>query len=78
MNDKYLSQFYKREGHVNLAADIEELRLNQAIALMQQDEATLADICTACGYASLNSFYKAFRRVYGVSPSAYRQNMKPS
>ena len=78
MNDKYLSQFYKREGHVNLASDIEELRLNQAIALMQQDEATLADICTACGYASLNSFYKAFRRVYGVSPSAYRQNMKPS
>lgn len=76
MNDKYLSQFYKKEGHINLAAEIEELRLNQAIALMKNDDATLAEICSDCGYASLNSFYKAFRRVYAVSPSTYRQSLK--
>ena len=36
----------------------------------------LGDICNQCGYANMNSFYKAFRRVHGVSPSAYRSNMK--
>ena len=30
--------------------------------------ATIADIAFACGFNSLSSFYRAFRRVYGACP----------
>jgi AraC-like DNA-binding protein len=30
--------------------------------------ATIADIAYACGFNSLSSFYRAFRRVYGACP----------
>lgn len=78
MNEKYLSQLYKKEGNLNLAAEIEELRLKRAIELMAQPELSLAEICESCGYGSLNSFYKAFKRVYAVSPSNFRKTLNQS
>lgn len=78
MNEKYLSQLYKKEGNLNLAAEIEELRLKRATELMANPDLSLAEICESCGYGSLNSFYKAFKRVYAVSPSSFRKTMYQS
>jgi len=72
LSDKYLSFLYKKNGGVNLAAEIENLRLNYAVELMEDDSKSLADISLASGYSNSNSFYKAFKRVYGLSPSQYR------
>ena len=33
----------------------------------------ITDIVAECGYTTLNSFYKAFRRNFGVSPSTMRK-----
>lgn len=76
MNEKYLSQLYKKESGVNLTAEIEELRLKHAVYLMADTEAPLTEIYALCGYGSLNSFYKAFKRVYALSPSIYRKGLK--
>lgn len=72
INDKYLSQFYKKEGGTNLASDIEQLRMKKAAELILTTDNTQAEISEACGYSSLNSFYRAFKRFYAVSPGAYR------
>jgi AraC-like DNA-binding protein len=49
----------------------------QAMLSRPDNEATIADIAFECGFNSLSSFYRAFRRVYGACPrengrSAYK------
>ena len=34
---------------------------------------SIKDIVTLCGYLNSNTFFKAFKRTFGVSPSEYRR-----
>ena len=49
--------------------------MDKIIEYMQETNLPISDICIRCGYSSSNSFYKAFKRIYGVSPNAYRQQL---
>lgn len=51
---------------------VEAKRMKMAQALVEDSAQPLSDIVTACGYSSSNSFYKAFRSTFGMSPSAMR------
>ena len=37
-------------------------------------ELTINEICSACGYSSLSTFFSVFRRYVGGTPLEYRQN----
>ena len=49
---------------------VQRRRLTACHAMLSRPEnaATIADIAFACGFNSLSSFYRAFRRVYGACP----------
>jgi len=47
-------------------------RMNEAVALMNQG-LTLEEIAARVGYASAKSFSGAFKRRFGLSPQAYRE-----
>ena len=47
-------------------------RLERAATLLRTTDWSVARICTAVGLSSIGSFTTSFRRVYGVSPTAYR------
>jgi AraC-like DNA-binding protein len=49
---------------------VQRRRLHACYTLLCRPGAsqTIADIAFACGFNSLSSFYRAFRRVYGVNP----------
>ena len=51
---------------------VEDLRIKQAIKLLDESDSPVNNIAINCGFNSLNSFYRAFKRVYGISPTAYR------
>ncbi len=55
---------------------LEMLRMNLACDLVCNSNDTVSQIAKQCGYVSDNTFYKAFRRKYGISPSAMRENRK--
>ena len=48
------------------------LRMNRARQLVLKGDMTLSDILLTCGYTSRNTFYKAFKRSFGMSPSELR------
>ncbi|GDY11923.1 hypothetical protein LBMAG53_08010 [Planctomycetota bacterium] len=56
------------------AAWRERERLMQAGRLLTMGESPLKSISTACGYGSVSSLVRAFRRRVGVTPSEFRQN----
>jgi len=52
-------------------------RLERAAALLRNTDHSVAEICFEVGLASVGSFTTSFRRVYGVTPTAYRAEHPP-
>jgi AraC-like DNA-binding protein len=53
-------------------------RLERAAALLRDTDRSVAEICFMVGLRSVGSFTTSFRRVYGVSPAAYRAAHPPA
>ncbi len=65
---------YKRKKGETVFETILSLRLQRAEELMEDREKNLKDICDACGFGSLESMYRAFKKKYGMSPGQFRTN----
>ncbi len=53
-------------------------RLERASALLRNTDRTVTEICFDVGLAGVGSFVTSFRRVYGVTPLAYRATFPPA
>jgi AraC-like DNA-binding protein len=53
-------------------------RMNMARELITRTDQPINQIMVQCGYTSLNTFYKAFKRRYGMSPTAMRESKHPT
>jgi len=58
---------------MTLAAYIDERRLALAARMLTESQLSISEISNRCGYGSVNSFYKAFKRRHGVAPSAMQR-----
>lgn len=48
-------------------------RMERAKAMLRTGGRPVTEVCLAVGFTSLGSFSAQFRRIVGVSPSAYRE-----
>lgn len=71
--EKYFSRFFKEQTGENFSSHLEQVRMEKAKELLSQSRYTIADIAQRVGYININTFYKAFKRVHGVSPRFFRQ-----
>ncbi len=69
----HLSQILNQELAASFYTFINRLRVQHARALLESTGRTVLDIAYASGYNNKASFYKAFRDIAGMTPSAYRQ-----
>ena len=53
-------------------------RLERAAALLRTSDWPVTHICFAVGWNSVGSFTTSFRRVFGLTPSAYRSAYPPA
>lgn len=53
-------------------------RMERAAALLRTTDRSVADICLSVGLQSIGSFTTAFKRIWGVSPTAYRERFPPA
>lgn len=60
------------------SAYIEEMRMKKARQMLIETNLIVQDIAQECGYASPNSFYKAYRRFYGETPLSVRNGGAPN
>lgn len=77
ISKKYVSQFLKDQTGKSYNEYLEELRLNHAMTLLQTSDLSITEIASSCGFSTQNTFYKAFRRRYDLSPSAVRRSKMP-
>ncbi|WP_135551349.1 helix-turn-helix domain-containing protein [Paenibacillus cymbidii] len=72
ISEVYLSQFFKEQTGENFSAYMENIRMNAARELLLSDQLTVDDVAKQVGYLNTNTFYKAFKRVEGISPGKFR------
>jgi len=53
-------------------------RLERAKAMLRAPDARVLDVAVACGFKTQQHFAQAFRDVWGVSPTEYRQDLVDS
>lgn len=73
--EKYISQLFKEVTGVNFSDYLIKVRMDQAMILLKDSRYTVDEIAMRVGYNSSHSFRRAFKRLIGVSPSAYRQSI---
>ena len=70
---KYLHRVFHEYTGKSVCDYLEEKRMQRARSLLEQGDANISQISEQCGFRSLNTFYKAFKRVNGLSPSEFRK-----
>ena len=72
----HLSNLLNSHGKMSFADFINKCRLNEALIYLQdksKQRKNMETIALECGFGSPSSFYRAFYKVYSISPNAYRK-----
>lgn len=76
LSDRAIVQILKKTTGDNFSNYLSKIRLAKAQDLLQNTNIPISEVAVASGFDSANSLYKAFKKVFGVSPSVYRENRK--
>ncbi len=72
--EKYLYQFWKEQTGETFAAWLLRLRIDRAKQYLEQTDYSNEQIALLTGFASLNTFYRNFQKLAGVTPKKYKEN----
>ncbi|NLJ97449.1 MAG: helix-turn-helix transcriptional regulator [Clostridiales bacterium] len=75
-SESYFSQFFKEYTNQNFSTYLEKYRINKAKELICENKYDLENISCMVGYNNSNTFRRAFKRVEGITPSAYKENAR--
>lgn len=76
ISESYFSYLFKAETGRNFSEYLEELRMQQAMHLLKETDTPLSELYSHLGYSNANSFRRAFKKVYGSSPKAFRRTVE--
>ena len=77
LNKYHIAHLFQENAGLSLHQYITKQRLDACCDAMCSG-ANLAGCCAQFGFENYSSFYRAFRKEYGVSPSDYRISLLPS
>lgn len=69
---RQLQRVFTEHAGQGFRSYLRQLRLTNAAELLVGTDLSVGEIADAVGYGDASQFTKAFRRVYGTSPSRYR------
>jgi transcriptional regulator GlxA family with amidase domain len=73
MSPRNFARAFKREVGMTPAAYVEALRVERARALLETAGENVEQVARRCGFGTVETMRRVFRRRLGVSPSDYRQ-----
>jgi len=72
---QHFCEVFKRHTGLTFTRYLNRVRVEKAKALLQNSSQRIAEIVFVCGFGSVASFNRAFKRVVGVAPGAYRASL---
>lgn len=76
VSERQLTRIFKTELGTTPSAYIESARVELARHQLESGDATLERIATACGFGTVDTLVRAFRRRLGTTPTDYRQRFR--
>ena len=73
MGESTFSRLFKTLTGDTFTGYLENLRMQKAVSLMVQTDDTIGNIAEKVGYNSIQTFSRAFKRYYTLSPDAWRK-----
>ena len=71
----YFLRLFKQSIGTTPHRYVTQRRVNLGKSLLKQRELPIVEIAMMCGFASQSSFTKTFRRLVGITPKTYRQQL---
>ncbi len=72
-SETYLGKLIKKNLNMNYSAIIRRIRMEHAVSYLETTDYRLYEIADLIGYESVDHFSRAFKKLYGLSPSNYRK-----
>lgn len=76
ISEFYLSHEFKKQTGRTVVGYINYTRIIKAQHLIQETNMNFTQIAAQCGYASLTHFNRTFRKITGMSPTAFRRSRR--
>lgn len=76
LTPSYISSLFKKETGKSITTYINEYRMEKAKAMLRNTNMKLVDIAAAVGYSSQIYFNMLFKKMFGLTPSQYRESGK--
>ncbi len=76
ISESYFSHMFKEKTGVNFSTYLENIRMTEAARLIRETNISLNELYIAVGYNNVNTFRRAFKKVFGVTPSSMRDSTK--
>lgn len=70
-----LNKLFRRRMNTSIAKYIRDIRLEHAMELLHSGK-TVGETCRACGFGSTETFHRAFKGKYGLTPGQIRTAAK--
>ena len=78
ITENFLYYFFRSRMQKSFAQYLEEKRLEKAHLMLKEGlEEPLAVLAYRCGYANVQTFRRAFKKRYGLTPSEFRHQRLP-
>lgn len=71
----YFSELFKAKVGKSFIRYLTEVRMEKAVRLLRETSLGLWDIAELCGFSGPGYFSSKFKRMYGMSPTEFRQRM---
>jgi len=72
----HLFKLFKAHNGVSVQRYILEYRLRMGAQMLKSSSHNISEVSYSCGFPDPNHFARAFKRFYGVSPSAFARRFK--
>ncbi len=75
LSNSTVSHIFGQRLGVRFNDHIHALRLSEAVQLLHNKHYSVTDVSAMAGFPTIRTFNRAFRKQYGMSPSAYRKTL---
>lgn len=72
----YFSAVFHDCFSMNFKSFLNIFRIERACELLREDACEITDVSRQCGFASIRNFNRVFKELIGLTPSAYRSQIK--
>ncbi|MFE2978874.1 GlxA family transcriptional regulator [Streptomyces sp. NPDC059258] len=76
VSDRHLTRIFKTELGMTPHAYIESVRVEKARNELESSDATLERIASVCGFGTVDTLVRAFRRKLNATPTEYRRRFR--